>query len=108
MSLPLSAFSLRNIAKTSPIQLPGRPEIVADRELGGPEDPADRRLVLDTTTLRMLLDRAEASSTSRVVIHQVGFRVQTLADNSGHRWDHVTLLGLEAKPEVQPGGLLIR
>jgi len=102
--LPLEALSRMNEVKPSLQRGPDYPEVLAVREIGGPRDPADRRMVLDTKTLEHLLDVARASLSGRVVVHHAGLRVQTLRDReTGHRWENVLLIGSEAKPEV--GGL---
>lgn len=99
MPRPLSSMSKRSKVKV-PIQRgPNYPEILQEIEYGGTEDPADRRLVLDIPTLELLMDRARASMSGRVVINHIGFRVQLL-ESDGHRWEHITLLGSEPKPEV--------
>lgn len=99
--IPLTALSRRNVAKRKPLQYgPDYPEVLSDMEIGGPEDPADRRLVVDAATLQHLLDIARSSLSQRVVLHHVGLRVQVLRDSdTGHRWEHVTLIGSEPKPE---------
>lgn len=102
--IPLTALSARVVAKP-PLQMgPNYPDIVSDVEIGGPNDPADRRLVADVEMLEHLLRVARSSVTGRAVLHHVGLRVQTLRDPAtGHRWDHVTLIGTEPKPE--PAGI---
>lgn len=104
MPQPLTALSRRCIVNPRPLQMgPSYPHVVLDREIGGPEDPADRRLILDARTLEALLDIARRSTTQRVVLHHIGLRVQTLEDReNGHRWDHCTLIGSEPKPEPAP------
>ena len=99
MPVPLSALSLRNVAKPPLQRGEDYPEVLSVREIGGPEDPADRRLVVDLATLEQLCEVARTSLSQRVVIHGIGLRVQTLRDRqSGHRWDHVVLIGREPKP----------
>lgn len=101
MPQPLTALSQRNVIKPTLQRGPGHPEVLADREIGGPHDPTDRRLVVDSRTLAHLLEIARSSTSGRVVLHQLGIRVQTLRDHTtGHIWDHCTLLGTEPGPEV--------
>ena len=101
-TLPLTALSGRSFIRT-PIQFgPGYPEVIHDREIGGPRDPSDRRLVLSVHELEQLLEQARASLTQRVILHHVGLRVRTLQGKGGHRWDHVTLLGSKVEPEPAP------
>jgi len=95
--LPLSALSDRQVERAI-LHEPGR-STVRDIEIGGPKDPADRRLFLDVETLEALLAQARASLTGRVVIHGIGLRVRTLLED-GHRWDVVYLLGREPVPET--------
>lgn len=101
MPEPLSHLSRRSVAKPPLQRGPDYPDVVSVREIGGPEDPADRRLVLDVATLEELLARAKASPTRRVVVHGIGLRVQLL-DDGAHRWEHVTLLGRAPEPEQIP------
>lgn len=100
--IPLSALSVRNVVTTNPLQFgPNHPEVVGQHEIGGPQDPADRRLVLDAATLRHLLEIANTSMTQRVVLHHLGLKVQVLRDRkTGHTWEHLTLIGSEPKPET--------
>lgn len=101
MPQPITSLSQRNVVRTPLQRGPGFPEVLRDFEVGGPEDPADRRLILDSKTLRHLLDLAETSPSGRVVLHHIGLRVQVLEDQpSGHRWENVSLIGTEAKPET--------
>jgi len=101
MSQPITSLSQRNVVRTPLQKGPSFPEVIRDFEVGGPEDPADRRLILDSKTLRHLLDIAEGTPTGRVVLHQIGLRVQVLQErDGGHRWENVTLIGTEAKPET--------
>lgn len=100
--LPLTALSGRSVLRT-PVQLgPDYPEVLHDREIGGPRDPSDRRLVLSVAELEQLLEHARASLTQRAVLHHVGLRVRTLQGSDGHRWDHVTLIGSRIEPEPAP------
>ena len=103
----LTELSKRNVVRPNPLQMgPGYPEVLGDRTIGGPEDPADRRLVLGVDDLQRLLDIARESPSRRVVLHHFGLRVQLLRSREDHhRWEHVTLLGSEAKPERVPLGL---
>lgn len=96
--LPLSALSERLVHRAI-LQLPNRPTILADVEIGGPQDSADRRLVLDVEQLEYLLARARASATGRVVVHKFGLRCQLLQEDNGHRWNNCYLIG-EVAPEV--------
>lgn len=99
--LPLEALAARNEIKPALQRGPDYPEVLSIREIGGPQDPADRRLILDVQTLEQLLAEARSSMSGRVVIHHAGLRVQTLRDRrSGHRWENLLLLGSETKPEV--------
>lgn len=103
-TLPLNALSGRSYPRT-PVQFgPGYPEVVFDREIGGPQDPSDRRLVLSVQELEEMLAQARASLTQRVVVHHIGLRVRTLQDRAGHRWDHVTLIASRMEPEPAPIG----
>lgn len=97
----LTALSRRCVHNPRPLQYgPNYPEVVSEVTIGGPEDPADRRLVLDADTLRHLLNLANASLTNRVVLHHLGLKVQVLRDPAtGHRWEHLTLIGSEPKSE---------
>ena len=84
------------------MQLPGRPERLDHYEIGGPEDASDRRLQLNTETLKRLLKIAEASEVGVVVIHQVGLEVSVWLGSDGHRYEQVTLIGLEPVPRRVP------
>lgn len=106
MSLPLSALSERMHEKPL-VQLPGRPERIRRFTIGGPEEPRDRRLELDTATLRKLLDIAEQSEAGIVVIRQAGLDVSTWRNQAGHQWDQLTITGLEPKPKRVPLGVTI-
>lgn len=98
--LPLTALSHRCVAGAGLQMGPAFPEVISDVEIGGPQDSTDRRLILDVKLLSMLLEVARSSSTRRVVLHKLGLRVQRLRDRqSGHVWDHLTLLGLAPEPE---------
>lgn len=101
MTRPLAQFAptLREVPVLQ--RGPGYPETVRTFEVGGPSDPADRRLVVDRATLEQLLDVAKASLTGRVVLHRVGLRVEVLDDGS-HSWEHVVILGGELRPEQAP------
>ncbi len=81
------------------LQLPNRPTILRDVQYGGGDDDTDRRMVLDTAQLRMLLDMAEHSLTGRVVLHRVGIRVQLLEDK-GHRYEWCTLVAAKLEAEM--------
>lgn len=70
------------------------------RTIGGPEDPADRRLVLRRQELESLLDLARASSVGAVVLHQVGLVVQMHRSPDGHLYEAVKLIASEVKPET--------
>jgi len=98
---PLTALSRRNVIKPGLQMGPDYPEVLQDYEIGGPEDTTDRRLVVDTATLEELLRIARQALSGRVVLHSVGLRVQLLRDRqSGHRWEHCTLIGRQPRPEV--------
>ena len=98
--LPLTALSRRNVARVTLQRGPGYPEVISDREIGGPNDATDRRLILDIPTLQHLIDVARTSISQRVTLHHFGVRVQLLRDaDSGHVWEHLTLIGTEPKPE---------
>ena len=107
MADPLESLSRRS-AYRAPLQLgPDHPRVLLEREIGGPEDPADRRLVLDAALLRQLLEVAENSLTGRVVLHRIGLRVQVLDDGT-HRWEHLRLIGAPPVPELPPGSVVMR
>lgn len=99
MPASLSALSARNVVHPALQVTAGYPVVLSTMDIGGPMDPADRRLVLDVQTLEHLLSLARSSITGRVVLHHLGLRVQVLRDSSGHIWEHLTLLGSEPKPE---------
>ena len=102
MSKPMPLESLsRSCRFKTPIQRgPDYPEILQERDIGGPEDHADRRLILDVPLLTELLEVARSSLSQRVVIHRVGLRVQVV-DNGQHRWEHIRLIGLAPEPELR-------
>lgn len=106
MSRPLDQFTTTLREVPSLQRGPGYPETLRTFEVGGPSDPADRRLVVDRRTLEQMLDVARSSLTGRVVLHRVGMRVEVLDDGS-HTWEHVVILGGELRPEhvplVRPG-----
>jgi len=99
---PLSALSARNVVTANPLQFgPDHPEVLGQHDIGGPEDPADRRLILDSETLGELTRIANTSLTGRVVLHSIGLKVQVLRDRrNGHVWELLTLIGTEPKPET--------
>ncbi len=101
--------SLRSLSKRfhqrPVIQLPGRPRRVDHFEIGGPEDPADRRLQLNTETLKHLLKIAEASEVGVVVMHHAGLEVSVWQDDNGHRYEQVTIIGSDPEPRRVPTGI---
>jgi len=106
MSHPLTALSNR-LHELPALQLPGRANRIRRFQVGGPEDSADRRLELDTATLRMLLDIAEQSEAGICVVPQVGLDVSLWEDARGHRWEQVTIIGLEPRAKKVPLGISI-
>lgn len=88
--LPLSALSNLILQKDALSRAGER--IVRDVQYGGPEDPTDRRLILDTRTLRQLLEVAESSITGRVIIHHAGVRCRQY-ESGGHLYEVITLVG---------------
>ena len=105
-ALPLSALSKLAFNRAG-LHLPGRDPVVADVQYGGPAepelaisgDPTDRRLILDSGTLDLLLQVARSSLTGRVVIHHAGVRVRQYRAPDGHLYEIVTLVGDAPKPE---------
>jgi hypothetical protein len=102
--LLFNALSWRAMVKPG-LQLPGRPLVLRDVQYGGGDDRTDRRMVLDTAQLRMLLDMAENSTTGRVVLHRVGIRVMLLRDQSGHQYEWCSLVA--SKLEAEASGFLV-
>lgn len=103
MPRPLSHLSARLVEKPVLQRGPAYPETLRTFEVGGPEDPADRRLVVDRATLEQMLGLAKSSLTGRVVLHRVGLRVEVL-DDGRHRWEQVIIIGGELEPEQVPFG----
>lgn len=103
--LPLTAYAQREVDRGVGLQLPGRDPCLRDVQYGGPSpdgeggDPTDRRLMLDTATLRAMLAVAEASTTGRCVVHQVGLRVRQYRARGGHLYEIVHLVG--SKPTAE-------
>lgn len=104
--LPLSALSAQ-IYERAAISRQGE-TVLKDVQYGGPPsednpgDLTDRRLYLDTRTLRQLLEVAENSLTGRVVIHHAGLRCrQYLA--GAHKYEVLTLVGDQPVAENLPG-----
>lgn len=73
--------------------------VLRDDQIGGPGDPADRRLILDSATLRALLSMAENSLSGRVVIHHAGVRRRHLRTSGGHVYEVLVLIGDQPVPE---------
>ena len=86
----------------SPLQSPGRDELVRTAVVGGPELPGDRRVYLSARLLEELLDVARSSSNMRAQIDGAGVRVDLYRDGSGHHYEVWTLVGRRARPEPLP------
>ena len=103
---PLAAFAQRTIDRGAGLQLPGRDPCTRDVQYGGPGpdgeggDATDRRWVMDTATLRAMLETAEQSPTGRCVVHQVGLRVRQHRAGDGHMYEIVYVVGSRPIPET--------
>lgn len=102
--LPLSALSQLSVERPG-LHQPGRDPCLRDVVYGGPQDPTDRRLILDTRTLRAMLEVAEASATGRVVIHSVGIRVRQHRAAGGHLYEIAYIEG--RAPEAESSALML-
>lgn len=102
--LPLAALGWRK--KPMPgITTRADLRILADHQYGG--DATDRRMVLSVEELEKMMEVAKASPTKRLVLHQVGVRVQLVEHvESGHRYEVVKLVAGELKAEQSPMGFM--
>ncbi len=82
-----------------PVQLPDRDERVRISTLAGPSKGLDTRMVLSVRELELLLDKARHSVTGRVVIPQVGIRVDLYRRPGGHQYEVWRIVGRDAVPE---------
>lgn len=107
---PLSAMAQRVIDRAGGLSLPGRDPCVRDVQYGGPGpdgeggDPTDRRWMMDTATLRMMLEVAESSTSGRCVVHQFGVRVRQHRARDGHLYEVVHVVG--GKPVAEEHAML--
>jgi len=97
---PLDSLSLRVVPHTILSPVVGW-TVLGGRYIGGPDDPADRRMVLSAAELRSLLKMAEATPSGRVVLHHVGLTTKLMHPNDKpeQRVEFVTLTSSGAKPE---------
>lgn len=102
--LPLSALGWRK--KPMPgITTRADLQVLKDYQYG--VDQTDRRMVLSVEELEKMLAVAQASPTKRLVLHQVGVRVQLVRHvESGHVYEVVKLVAGELKAEQSPMGFI--
>ncbi len=98
MERPLSHLS--PVLRQHPlIHLPGRADtLVSAVHVGGPEDPADRRLYIGRRFMAACWRAAEAATTSRAVIEDFGLHARAVRDG-GHTFEIVTIQGKHILPE---------
>lgn len=83
------------------LQEPGRDEKVSSVEIGGPDDPRDRVLILSAQELGHLLEVARSSVMGRVELPLCGLRVDTYRGR-GTRGTYEVWRLTSAKPRPEP------
>lgn len=99
---PLPVFAPRAPVEEdpNPLQRPGVDEHRNRTVIGGPTSAQDIRFIVSVPILEDLLESARGSSTRRVVVFGVGFKVATYTDGTGHLFQVFTLIGKKPVPEV--------
>lgn len=90
-------------ANASPLQSPVTDERLLTEIVAGPDQPGDRRLFLSASTLEALLAMARASPMGRVVLFDVGVRIDTYrSPATGHTYEAWQIVGTGPAPEPLP------
>ena len=88
---------------TNPLQLPGRHERLRIARVGGGKDSVDRRMVFTGEELERLLEVCRASTTGRVIMHQVGVECHLYREErTGHQYEIWKLIAGNVQPERNP------
>ncbi len=103
----LNPLDPRGVMKVnaSPLQLPGRDELIRTSVIGGPETGGDRRFLLSVETLKHLLEVARSSPVRRAQVNYAGVRVDLYRRSDGHQYEVWQVIGSKPIPEPMPAAV---